>query len=310
MPPKSVISERTSGPAPFDFRRPDRIPKSQLRAIYLLHENFVRNLMPSLSAYLRSYVVANLVSIEQLKFGEFLEYLPTPTCLAALGLLPHDGIAVLELNPSLAFPIIEILLGGNAKCSPAVVREATEIELSLLDGLFHVILRDLTEAWQTVAPVDFRVECLKTDPKLLPIVAQNEAVVAIAIELRIGEIVGMVNIAVPSVIVKMSRQKLDQQWPARKTSSTHSEQTRVMNLLLGSQLRLEARLEGTTLLMNDLLRLKEGDILGLDYPVQQPIGCRVNGKLKFRGQVLAQGNRLGFLVEERTSGTEPTADPL
>ena len=99
--------------APFDFRRPDRIAKSQLRAIHQLHDNFVRNLVSSLSAYLRSYLIVNLVSVEQLSYSEFLECLPSPTCIASLGLKPYDGNAVLELNSSLIFPILEILLGGE-----------------------------------------------------------------------------------------------------------------------------------------------------------------------------------------------------
>src|SRR5437763_16957223 len=99
----------------FDFRRPDRIAKSQLRAIHQLHDNFVRNLVSSLSAYLRSYVIVNLVSVEQLSYSEFLECLPSPTCIASLSLKPYDGNAVLELNSSLIFPILEILLGGDGK---------------------------------------------------------------------------------------------------------------------------------------------------------------------------------------------------
>src|ERR1041385_2618984 len=89
----------------FDFCRPDRIAKSQVRAIHLLHENFVRNLASSLSAYLRSYLTVNLISVEQLSYGEFLEGLPSPTCLVSLSLRPYDGSALIEMNPSLIFPI-------------------------------------------------------------------------------------------------------------------------------------------------------------------------------------------------------------
>src|SRR5208337_4637182 len=96
----------------FDFRRPDRIPKSQVRAIHMLHDTFVRNLVTSLSAYLRSYLTVNLVSVEQLSYAEFLDGLPSPTCMVSLGLSPYDGNGVLELNPSLVFPILEMLLGG------------------------------------------------------------------------------------------------------------------------------------------------------------------------------------------------------
>src|SRR5580704_1347983 len=84
---------------PYDFRRPDRIAKDQLRAIHLLHENFGRSLASSLSAYLRAYTAVNLVSVEQLSFSEFTRCLPSPTCLVSLGLRPYEGGAVLELSP-------------------------------------------------------------------------------------------------------------------------------------------------------------------------------------------------------------------
>lgn len=102
----------------YDFRRPDRIAKDQLRSIHLLHENFARNLASSLSAYLRAYVAVNLISVEQLSFQEFARALPSPTSLIALGMRPLDGNAVLEINPSLVFPILEMLLGGAGKASP------------------------------------------------------------------------------------------------------------------------------------------------------------------------------------------------
>src|ERR1700742_4669359 len=137
----------------FDFRRPDRIPKSQVRAIHLLHDTFVRNLVSSLSAYLRSYLAVNLVSVEQLSYSEFLDGLPSPTCMVSLGLKPYDGNGVLELNPSLVFPIIEMLLGGTGKSSVPINREVTEIEQKVLDGFFRLILHDLHEAWKAVTPV-------------------------------------------------------------------------------------------------------------------------------------------------------------
>ena len=283
--------------APFDFRRPDRIAKSQLRAIHVLHDNFVRNLVSSLSAYLRSYLIVNLVSVEQLSYAEFLECLPSPTCIVALGLRPYDGNAVLEMNSSLIFPILEILLGGNGKSLISLQREITEIEQSLLDGLFRIILRDLREAWKGITQIDFSIESLETEPQFLQILAPSEAVVTIAVEIRIGDSVGMMNIAMPSIIIKMMRQKFDQQWSVRKTESTDSEQTRILDLVRESNMELEARLEGPTILMEDLIRLEQGDILGFDYPVHRPLECSINGKQKFRGRMVASGEKLAFEVK-------------
>src|SRR5579859_734606 len=118
---------------PYDFRRPDRIAKDQLHAIHLLHENFARALASSLSAYLRAYVAVNLVSVEQLSFMEFTQCLPSPTCIISLGMRPFDGNAVMEINPTLVFPILEMLLGGSGKIATKINREMTEIEQSIME---------------------------------------------------------------------------------------------------------------------------------------------------------------------------------
>jgi flagellar motor switch protein FliM len=283
---------------PYDFRRPDRIAKDQLRAIHLLHENFSRSLASSLSAYLRTYVLVNLVSVEQLSFMEFSQCLPSPTCLVALGMKPFEGSAVLELNPALVFPIIEMLLGGNAKSPLKVTREITEIEQSVMDGIFRIILQDLKSAWHTVTPMEFSVVARETEPQLLRILAPNEAVVAVSIEVRIGENTGMMNIGVPSIVIKMLRHKFDQQWSVRKSESTEDEKSRMLRLIRPAMLHLDGRLAGPTLSVSDLMDLQEDDILSFDYPVGRFVDLSISGKLKFRGHVVVAGGKRAFQIEE------------
>lgn len=282
---------------PFDFRRPDRIAKSQLRAIHQLHETFVHNLVSSLSAYLRTYLLVNLVSVEQLSCEEFLNGLPSPTCMLSLGLRPYDGYGLLELSPALVFPILEVLLGGDGKSAAALRREITEIEQKLLDSLFRIILNDLKEAWQAVAPIEFAIHTVETEPQFLRVLAPSEAVVAVGIEIRIGDNVGMMNIAVPSIIAKMMRQKFDQQWSLRRTQSTDAEQTAMLSRIRPSRLDLDVRLRGPSLLARDLLRLAEGDVLAFDFPVSRPLDGLLNGKLRFGGRIVETGRKRGFLVE-------------
>jgi flagellar motor switch protein FliM len=296
---QNMQDHRRESPAvKFDFRRPDRIPKSQVRAIHLLHDTFVRNLVSSLSAYLRSYLTVNLVSVEQLSYAEFLDGLPSPTCMVSLGLNPYDGNGVLELNPSLVFPILEMLLGGTGKSSGSIQRDITEIEQKLLDGLFRIILHDLREAWKGVTEVDFTIESMETEPQLLHILAPNEAVVSIGVEVRIGETVGMMNIAMPSIVIKMMRQKFDQQWSVRKTHASQNEQTRVLRLLRGARLTVEARMEGQTLSVREFLGLAEGHLLTFDFPVERPIDLLVNGTHKYAGQVVSTGRKRACLIEK------------
>ena len=282
--------------AAYDFRRPDRIAKDQLRSIHLLHDNFARNLASSLSGYLRAYVIVNLVSVEQLSFAEFTQCLQSPTVLVSLGMKPFDGNAVMELNPSLVFPLLEMLLGGNGK-GGALARETTEIEQSILDTLFRIILHDLTTAWQTVGNITFSAESRETEPQLLQILSPNEAVVSIGLEIRVGENTGLMNIGIPATVIKMMRHKFDQQWSVRRTDSTEAEQARILKLLKPTKLHLDARLEGPTLLVQDLMTIEPGHVLNFDYPVGKPLLLIVNGREKYEGHLVAARNKKSFQID-------------
>jgi flagellar motor switch protein FliM len=282
----------------YDFRRPDRIAKDQLRAIHLLHENFGRNLASSLSAYLRAYVLVNLVSVEQLSFSEFTQCLPSPTSAVALGLAPYDGAAVLELNPTLVFPILEMLLGGSGKSTTKISREVTEIEQTILESLLRIILQDLRSAWEAVAKMEFSIDSHETEPQLLQILAPTEAVVAISMEVKIGELSGMMNIGIPSIVVKMLRHKFDQQWSVRKAEATEVEHARFLNLIRSAHVNVDTRLARQTLRVDRLLELKEGDVLAFDHPLPRPFDVTVNGVKKFRGEVVLSGRKRAVEIRE------------
>ncbi len=281
---------------PYDFRRPDRIAKDQLRAIHLLHDNFARSLASSLSAYLRAYVMVNLISVEQLSFLEFSQCLPAPTCIVSLSMRPFDGNAVLELNPTMVFPILEMLLGGSGKTPYKVTREITEIEQSILDGLFRIILHDLREAWSPISQINFAIEAHETEPQLLQILAPNEAVVTVGMEIRIGEVAGMMNLGIPSIIIKMLRQKFDQQWSVRKSESTEEEQARILRLIKPAQLKFDARLMGPSLTVEQMLGLQPDDVVEFDFPINRPVNLLVNGALKFNGRIVNTGRKRAFHV--------------
>ena len=283
---------------PYDFRRPDRIAKDQLRSIHLLHENFGRSLASSLSAYLRAYVVANLVSVEQLSFAEFARCLPASTCIVSLGLRPYEGNGILEMSHSLVFPIFEMLLGGTGKRSSQMDREITEIEKSILDDVFRIVLQDLKTAWQAVTFIDFVIDAYETDPQLLQVLSPNEAVVAVSMELRVGEHNGIMNIGIPSIIIKMLRQKFDHQWMVRKSQSTDSEHARILRLIKPALVNGEVRLNGPQMLLEDLMKIDVGDVLTFDHPLDKEVHLFLNGMVKFAGNVISSGTKRGFHLKQ------------
>ena len=280
---------------PFDFRKPGQTPGSQIRAIYALKQKFLHRIVSSLSAYLRSGVTAQFLGVDHLPYSEFLHNLPSPTCVVSLGMRPYEGNAVLELNPSLIFPIIEILLGGNGKEPPAANREITEIEQNVLDGLFRIILQALAEAWKEVLPVTLTLDSVGKEARLLH--APHEPMVAVSFEIRLEDVGGRMNLAVPTEILTMQSEEADAQSAPRKAEATEMEQTRMLELLSDSKFTLEAQLEGPTLRVRDLLDLKAGDVLAFEHPIDQPMTGFLNGKRKFTGQIVSTGKRKALRLE-------------
>ncbi|MGH9584840.1 MAG: flagellar motor switch protein FliM [Bryobacteraceae bacterium] len=284
---------------PFDFGRLDRIPKSQLRALHLVHENFVRSLASGLSAYLRSYVALNLVSLEQISYSEFLEGLASPTCIAYIGLQPYDGTALLELNVNLMFALLELLLGSKGLSSALTVqRKITDIEKTIVHTLMRVILRDLAEAWKSVAPVSFTVQSLASEPQMLHALAHAEAVVVIAIEVRVASVSGLMNLAIPSIFIKRLRYNFDRLQQVRKAKSTERDQLHLAGLLQDANLRFEARIDGSSVSTRTLLEMEAGDVLLLNHPADRPVNGYLNNRAKWLGEIVDLRDRLAFEVLE------------
>jgi flagellar motor switch protein FliM len=285
--------------APFDLSHLDRIPKSQLRALHLVHENFVRNLASSLSAYLRSYVALNLVSLEQISYSEFLDGLSFPTCIAYIGLTPYDGTAVLELNMTLMFTFMELLMGSKGRPSVAVQRKITDIEKSIMQTLLRVVLQDLGDAWKSVAEIKFTVQSLASEPQLMHVLAPTEAVIVIAVDVRVGTVSGLMNLAIPSIFIKRLRHKFEQLQQVRKAHKSLRDEALLTELLQDVKLEFAASIDGGTIPTRTLLEMEEGDVLLLDHAIDQPVTGSCNGERKWSGNIVSRRDKLVFEAGER-----------
>src|SRR6266853_4185033 len=110
----------------YNFKRPDRISKNQIRSLHFVHDRFVRNFSSSASAYMRTVVEISLENIAQISYAEFLNTVSDPTCYSAISLKPLDGMAAVEMGPNLVFPMIDRLLGGGGTMMTNI-RAMTEI---------------------------------------------------------------------------------------------------------------------------------------------------------------------------------------
>ena len=300
---------RDTSVVPFDFSRLDRIPKSQIRSFHLVHENFSRSLASNLSVYLRDSVSMNLVSLEQISYGEFLAGFASPTFIAYIGLHPYDGTAVMEINPALIFAFVEMLLGGGGNTVLSAQRKVTEIEKNLMQNLLRIILQDLSEAWKAVTDIRFAVQSLADEPQGFQVLSPAEAVVAIGIEVRVASATGMINLAIPSIFIKRLRHMFDRLRQVHRAESKQRDQAQMAELLSKISVQLEARLDGSTISTRSLLALSVGDVLTLDYPVERKVTALLNGQPKFWGDMTLAGQKSVFCVssEQEREWNDPSS---
>jgi flagellar motor switch protein FliM len=287
-----------AGAAPFDFRRLDRIPKSQVSAIHFLHEAFVRSLSSSLTVYLRSFVSGSLISVEQLPYSDFAEALPTPTCMVYLKMDPYEGHALIEVSPTLIAPILDLVLGGTGKVTAVLDREITEVEKNLLEGFFQIVTHDLRETWKPVVAVSFATSSIETSVQLSGRFVPTEAVVAIAMEIRIGETTGMMNLAIPSITLKTMGQKFEQQWTSHKSENPAAELAIKRRLIRSLQVTVECEYSGATIRLRDLLALSSGDIFTVRPGFDETVSILVNGTPKFKGTLAVSAKNSRTVVLE------------
>ncbi len=266
----------------YDFKRPNRVSKEQLRSIRAIHDKMARNLASDISSLMRSIVEIQLHSVDQMTYGEFLMSLPSPTSFNVFSLKPLDGKGVIELNPSIVFPMIDRLLGGPGMPFDAN-REFTDIELNLLDQILRVITQNMKEVWSPIMEIYPIIEAKESSPNVVQIVAQNEIVIMVVMEIIIGQTSGMMNICYPVISIESLLPKLaSRDLMLSETSSSRKSRNKELRALLrGAKIELEAVLGYAKLNMKEVLELEVGDIIKLDRAADDTALVKVDGREKF-----------------------------
>ena len=285
--------------ARYNFRRPDRVSKEQLRSLHFLHDRYAVNLSSSLSAFLRAVTEVSIVSVEQFAYSEFLMSLPDPTAFYSFAMPPMDGLAALEINPSVAFTMVDRMLGGTGQ-TPAPNRALTEIEQNVLDSVVKLLLEHLTEAWRAIAELQFRIQDRETRPQMLRVTGPNEIVILLAFEIRISDSRGMVSICFPASTIESMEEKFAQGWHRTRRQPTPVEEARLTANLGRIPLPVTTLLE-TRLAARDLLAIKPGDVVSLGHAASRPVDVHVGEVRRFLGRLTTSATGAAVRVE-RVSG--------
>lgn len=268
---------------PYDFKRPERVGKEQMRALQTMHEGFGRNFGAALSALLRSIVEVKLTSVDQLTYSEFVFSLENPTCFNLIKALPLEGTLILDINPAILYPVIDRLLGGGNEPGSLTRRPLTEIELRLVRRITDLFLQEMHHAWESVLDLDLSVERVESNPQLVQIVPPNEVVVLISFELTIGEVRGMMNLCIPfNSIERISTKLSANSWVTYGKKPASDESIRKLSERLhGAVVEVVVRLAESQISTGDLIGLRVGDIITTEHDIHSPLNVVIEGHTKF-----------------------------
>jgi flagellar motor switch protein FliM len=288
---------------PYDFKRPERVGKEQMRALQTLHEGFGRNFGAALSALLRSIVEVKLTSVDQLTYSEFVFSLENPTCFNLLKADPLEGHLILDINPSILYPIIDRLLGGGRDSSIVTRRPLTEIELRLVSRITGLFLDELKRAWENILKLDLAVVRVESNPQLVQIVPPNEVVVLIGFELTLGELRGMMNLCIPfNSIERIGHKLTSESWVAYgRHGATPETMQRIASNLHGALVEVVVELADTRITTGDLIGLRVGDIITTEKDIHGPLSVNIEGVPKFFARPGAYKGRKAIQVD-RSAG--------
>ncbi len=278
----------------YNFRRPDRVSKDQVKSLHVLHDRFARNVSTSLAAYLRTATDVSIVSVEQFTYSEFLMSLPDPTAFYALSLAPIKGVGALELNPAIAFTMIDRMLGGSGQ-RVVMNRALTEIEQNVVDGVVKVILENLRESWQAIVPAKFAITGRETRPQMLQVAAPNESMLLLVFDIRVGHSRGMLNLCFQTSAIETVGSNFTQGYQRSRRLPSAEERAALVDNLGRVRMPVTAALE-TSLSARALLRLKPGDVLSLGVPIGHPLSVRVGSMDHFEGQPVMAGQHAGVAI--------------
>ena len=289
----------------YDFKRALRFSKDQIRSLTRIHENFARLLTTYFSAQLRTYVQISVTSTDQIPYEEFIRSIPKMTILNVYEVPPLNGRIIFEINPNIAYAMLDRVLGGQGN-SINKVENLTEIETKIMTQLFERAVENLREAWSSIAEIDTVLTDFEVNPQFLQTVSPNETVVVISFNTVIGDTTGMINICIPHVVLEPMIPKLSVRYWMQKTEKEKlpEEVQFIEKKIFKTDLDVVAELGRTSIMINDFLHMDIGDVIILDNSIKKPLEIKVGNRTKFVGQPGVVNKKVGIQVLDEMKGGE------
>lgn len=260
----SDVQERDEKVKVYDFRRAMRYSKEQLRSIARIHENFSRLLASYLSTQLRQVVQIEIDLVDQVTYHEFISSIPSKTILNIFDVKPVDGKIAMEINPQVAYAVIERLLGGQGDPSERD-GSLTEIETVLIQKVFARGFEMYEEAWKSLENMRVKWYGIETNPQFIQLASPNDTVIIIVFHTKIGEVAGRMTLCLPHLVVEPVLPKLSShQMLSSMGKKSTPQQDKIQQNLDAVRVPLVAELGRAHLPVSELLNLQVGDVMGIE----------------------------------------------
>jgi flagellar motor switch protein FliM len=282
----------------YDFKRPDKFAKDQIRTLFMLHESFSRLLNTYLSTHLRTLVNVEVASVEQLTYQEFVQSLANPSVISILAVPPLKGNIIMEVNTEIAFAFIDRVFGGEGRTG-LKPRVLTEIEEVVMKRFIDTAMRQLQEAWSTVVEFSPTLEATESNPQFTQIVPPSDMVVIVTIQMKVGEVEGMMNICIPYLVLEPIMSKLTTTfWVASSVSKDDDpEQVKILQKKIErTEVPFVVQLGSVDITINEFLTLGFGDVLQMDTKVEDNLTCLVGHKPKFYCRPGTSGKKMAVQI--------------
>ena len=282
----------------YNFSRAGQISNDQMRAIGTVNDLFARNLMHTVGAWLRTEFQVALVSGEQMAYTEFVDRIPERTYVCSVRLEPLGAPGLLEVELSLAAPIVDLLLGGTGR--PEEERPLTDVEDLIMVSVVQMIVKELNVAWQPVG-LHFAFEKRESAAQVARMLPAGEKTLCVCFEVKMPEVRGVLNLCLPSVVLNTILRKLITVH-SRSRRHTPDMQARVRELLGETMVGAVLQFPPVRLRARELSALAPGTMLRLPVPRHAAAELRVGGLSLGRARAVRMGEHRGARMEAPSRG--------
>lgn len=267
----------------YDFTRPAKFSKEHLRTLEIIFEHYGRLLYTNLPAYLRKNVNVEVMNSEAVAYSEFANALSNPVLLGLVEFAPLNGSVIMELAPNLGYAMIDRLLGGSG-VSLEKKRNFSEIEINILERIFTVCVDLIREPWQNVVELRPRLERIETNSQFAQIISPSEMIAIVTLNIKIGEIEGLMNICLPFLTLESVMDKLNTKYwySTMQEKDDETYQEIIETLIQKANIPVKAMLGRSTISVGDFANLQKGDIIKLDTNIEDELEVFVGNIKKFK----------------------------